>query len=581
MKFETQILVMSISIALVMVIGCTNIAANDQITPTEAEVPNQAVAAPKPEDYPVAAFKGDSLYQLLVAEVAVYRREFTTALVHYLAVAEDTKDPGVAARATRLAAYLKDAESELQAAQIWARAEPDNIYAHRHAADKLMRIGQLEDAILHMESIRNLGGLAHFEIFAQHAASLDQESKLSLLQALHALGLRHPHDNQIIFSRAVLLQQTGSLDAALLLANQLLQDNIETNVVLLKVNILRHLSRSAEAVTFLEHILALAEKPGPRLRLILARLLLDMQRLDDAKYQYEIALDSTPGDGNILLALALIAMEQQHNEDATAYLRQMLRWNRRLDEAHFYLGNLAELSDDYSAAIAEYKQVTQGFEYIPAQARIARLLIKQEKHPEMQRYMANLRSENPSNTDQLLLIEAQLLADAELVDEVFALLDAALIATPDKIDLLYFRGLTGQRFGRLDILERDLQRVIALEPDNSEALNALGYTLADQTNRYDEALVLIKRALDIKPNEAAFIDSMGWVLYRLKDFDRATEYLRRALELLVNDEVAAHLGEILWVKGERKEANAVWQKALSNTPDSEILKKVIERFVTQ
>jgi tetratricopeptide (TPR) repeat protein len=199
---------------------------------------------------------------------------------------------------------------------------------------------------------------------------------------------------------------------------------------------------------------------------------------------------------------------------------------------------------------------------------------------ELNAYMSNMRSENPESADQLVMIEAQALSDRGMSDEVFNLFDGALGVNSKNLDLLYFRAMLGQKFDRMDIMERDLLRVIELDPQNSDALNALGYTLTDQTDRHNEALVLIERALAIKPDEAAFIDSMGWVQYRLENFQEAVKYLRRALELFTNDEVAAHLGEVLWVVGEKAEATSVWQKALELKPDSEILKKVIERFAS-
>ncbi len=175
-------------------------------------------------------------------------------------------------------------------------------------------------------------------------------------------------------------------------------------------------------------------------------------------------------------------------------------------------------------------------------------------------------------------VEAQVLSRHEFKEEVFALLDDAVDADSENVDLLYFRAMTGERFDRLDILERDLRAIIELEPDNADALNALGYSLTDQTDRHEEALVLIEKALTIKPDEAAFIDSMGWVQYRLKNFDEAARYLREALDMFPNDEVAAHLGEVLWSLGKKIEAGQVWEKALELTPDSEILKQVIDRF---
>jgi tetratricopeptide (TPR) repeat protein len=196
----------------------------------------------------------------------------------------------------------------------------------------------------------------------------------------------------------------------------------------------------------------------------------------------------------------------------------------------------------------------------------------------MQEYLGNLRADNPDSSDQLVMIEAQAFVDRGMQDEAYELLDQVIDANSSNVDLLYFRAMTGQKFDRLDILERDLKQIIQLEPENADALNALGYTLTDQTERHEEALELIERALAIKPNEAAFIDSLGWVHYRLQNFELAIQHLRRALELFTNDEVAAHLGEALWAIGDTVEAKKVWDEALKIAPDSEILQRVIEKF---
>jgi tetratricopeptide (TPR) repeat protein len=179
---------------------------------------------------------------------------------------------------------------------------------------------------------------------------------------------------------------------------------------------------------------------------------------------------------------------------------------------------------------------------------------------------------------QLVMIEAQLLSDRGLEQEVLAFLDEVLVDQPENIDLLYFRAMTGERFDRLDVLEYDLRRILEIDPENADALNALGYTLTDRTDRHAEALLLIEEALALKPDEPAFIDSMGWVQYRLKNYEVAIEYLRRALSLFQNDEVAAHLGEVLWITGEKTEAREVWNKALELAPESEILQDVMRRF---
>jgi len=318
-----------------------------------------------------------------------------------------------------------------------------------------------------------------------------------------------------------------------------------------------------------------------RLRLIYARFLFETDDLDGSRAQYELVLKDAPSDGDVLFALALIAFEQKDDVEAERHLLEMVRWSRRVGEAHFYLGSIAERRNDLAQAIREYKQVGTGYEFLPAQSRIASIMIEQGRVQEARDYLARLRAEEPERRDQLIMVEAQLLSERSLRDEVFDLLDTSLAEDPKNIDLLYFRAMTGEKFGDLSILERDLRAIITIQPGNADALNALGYTLTDRTDRHEEALALIERALAINPSEAAFIDSLGWALYRLENFTESVAHLRKALELFPNDEVAAHLGEVLWVMGERLEANEVWRKALELAPQSEILKKIIQQFTTQ
>ena len=158
-----------------------------------------------------------------------------------------------------------------------------------------------------------------------------------------------------------------------------------------------------------------------------------------------------------------------------------------------------------------------------------------------------------------------------------AVYDAALAEYYDT-ELLYTRAMLAEKMDALDILERDLRAIIEEEPENAQALNALGYTLADRTERYQEAHDLIRRALELSPADFYILDSMGWVLYRLGRFEEAISYLRQARELRDDPEVAAHLAEVLWVTGDRDGARDVWESALRTTPGDAILLDVIERL---
>lgn len=585
-------------IALILLGGCTSqsvkesapkktdasSAAVDASAEAEASAVNASIAEskvpkrPRPSDYPVAPFPKDALYQLLVAEVAGYRGEYSTALEKYVDMALKTRDAGVAQRAAMLAVYLKRYEEALTTSKIWVEQEPDSIEARRYLSEQLLRIGDMEQAIVHMEAIKSLGGLANFESFAYSAANMDDEGREVLLEAMSRMLAEYPGDEQLMFSKAVLLEQSGQLEEALQLANQLLVSKKDINVIVLKVNALKDLLRTDEALIFLESTLEeLADKR--RLRLIYARMLFEAERLVDAEKQYEQVHQQAPNDSDILFALALISMEQGKDESAKGYLNQMIRFNRRANEAHYYLGSIADKNDEIPQAISEYKMVGPGREYLAAQVRIAALLADQDRLDDARAHLENQRANNPERYNRLVMIEGQLLSERGHEAEFFELLETVIQKQPENVELLYFRAMTGQSLGRLDVLEQDLLRVIEIDPGNADAMNALGYTLADQTDRHDEALALIERALEIKPNEAAFIDSLGWVQYRLENYKDAVTNLRKALLLFDNDEVAAHLGEVLWVSGEQQEARNVWQKALDARPDSDILKRVIKRFV--
>lgn len=589
---------MLLVIALILLGGCTSQSVKESAPKTtdassaavdasaEAEVSavNASIAEskvpkrPRPSDYPVAPFPKDALYQLLVAEVAGYRGEYSTALEKYVDMALKTRDAGVAQRAAMLAVYLKRYEEALTTSKIWVEQEPDSIEARRYLSEQLLRIGDMEQAIVHMEAIKNLGGLANFESFAYSAANMDDKGREVLLEAMSRMLAEYPGDEQLMFSKAVLLEQSGQLEEALQLANQLLVSKKDINVIVLKVNALKDLLRTDEALVFLESTLEeLADKR--RLRLIYARMLFEAERLVDAEKQYEQVHQQAPNDSDILFALALISMEQGKDESAKGYLNQMIRFNRRANEAHYYLGSIADKNDKIPQAISEYKMVGPGREFLAAQVRIAALLADQGRLDDARAHLENQRANNPDRYNRLVMIEGQLLSERGHETEFFELLEMVIKKQPENVELLYFRAMTGQSLGRLDVLERDLLRVIDIDPGNADAMNALGYTLADQTDRHDEALVLIERALEIKPNEAAFIDSLGWVQYRLENYKDAVTNLRKALSLFDNDEVAAHLGEVLWVSGEQQEARNVWQKALDARPDSDILKRVIKRFV--
>ena len=559
--------------------GCTSQAV-DPVVPVLSEVNDskEAVGSTPPEPK-VMPFPEGTLLALLTAEVAGYRGDYQYALDQYLIEAEKTLDPGVAARVTRLAAYMKADDKLYQAASLWAQADPESLEAHQFLADQLVKRALYVDALETMQTIDRLGGEAQFDYFAYRVGRMTQEDRQALLLGLNDMLTVNPNEPQILFSKAALLEALGDGPAALETADTLLGlKPAELNFVILKANLLSDLNQKQAAQAFLSEQLAI-NPDQPRLRLLLARLLFEAQAFSDARVQYQILHEIRPEDGEILFALAMLSIEQADFAQARLHLGRLVRTDQRVNQAQYYLGLVAEKTGDVALALREFAKVDGGYEYLSAQGRIVELISVNQSLEDARSYLAKKKLAHNGLRSQFDLIEGQLLSRVDAEDALFEHLDEAIEAQAGDIPLLYFRAMSGQKYDRLDILERDLKQVLTLDPGNADAMNALGYTLADQTDRYDEAYVLIEKALRLKPEEPAFIDSMGWVLYRLNRYEEAIDYLEQAFERFPNDEVAAHLGEVLWQSGKTRRAKRVWKEALSETPDSTFLQSVVKRFL--
>jgi len=559
--------------------GCASQAV-DPVAPVLSEVNDskEAVGSTPPEPE-VMAFPEGTLLALLTAEVAGYRGDYQYALDQYLIEAEKTLDPGVAARVTRLAAYMKADDKLYQAASLWAQADPESLEAHQFLADQLVKRALYVDAFETMQTIDRLGGEAQFDYFAYRVGRMTQEDRQALLLGLNDMLTVNPNEPQILFSKAALLEALGDGPAALETADTLLGlKPAELNFIILKANLLSDLNQKQAAQAFLSEQLAI-NPDQPRLRLLLARLLFEAQAFSDARVQYQILHEIRPEDGEILFALAMLSIEQADFAQARLHLGRLVRTDQRVNQAQYYLGLVAEKTGDVALALREFAKVDGGYEYLSAQGRIVELISVNQSLEDARSYLAKKKLAHNGLRSQFDLIEGQLLSRVDAEDALFEHLDEAIEAQAGDIPLLYFRAMSGQKYDRLDILERDLKQVLTLDPGNADAMNALGYTLADQTDRYDEAYVLIEKALRLKPEEPAFIDSMGWVLYRLNRYEEAIDYLEQAFERFPNDEVAAHLGEVLWQSGKTRRAKRVWKEALSETPDSTFLQSVVKRFL--
>ncbi|MEP6606816.1 MAG: tetratricopeptide repeat protein, partial [Nitrosospira sp.] len=299
-----------------------------------------------------------------------------------------------------------------------------------------------------------------------------------------------------------------------------------------------------------------------------------------ARDQFQQLLAENPGNADVALAVGLLSMELRQYDIAEANFKRALELDYRdPGMVRFYLGGVFEKTQRLDTAMEWYRSVTAGNQYIPAQIRYAILLTKKGKANEALQYLHQLPATNNQQRAQLIIAEAQLLRETGAYQKAFQLLGSGLEKLPDNADLLYDHALAAEKIGKSDIMEKDLRKLIKLKPDHAHAYNALGYGLAEHGNRLPEALDLIEKAIVLSPNDPYIMDSLGWVHYRMGNLNQGLSYLRQAFGMNPDPEIAAHLGEVLWVQGIKEEAKEVWQSALKNYPDNEVLISTMKRFM--
>lgn len=561
--------------ALLLLGGCQTFTQQTPENSPPVEDAAQESAASTATEY--GSFSRQSLYALLVAELAGQRNRFDIALGNYVQQAHATQDAGVAERGFRIAEYLGADQAALDTALIWARNAPESLDAQRAAAVQLARAGRYEESLEFMEKVLQGQGDTHFDFLALSASETDPDTRAGLLQSFDKLLLKHPNNPQLSFGKAVLLQQDDRSEEALALLQEQPDKQRQIPSILLEARLLHSLQRSDQALPLLEK--SLRQHPeDKRLRLTYARLLVEQERLEDAMGEFATLVQQHPADDDLRFSMALVCMEAEAWREATAYLEELIERGSHLDAAHFNLGRAYQAMDKKAKALEALAEVGPGNEFLPAKLLQSQLLYSSKRDQEASAVLADARQQQPDYAIQLYLIEIEALAEHSRTEQAWQLVEQALAEYPDDLNLLYTRAMLAEKRGDLGQLERDLRFIIEREPDNAMALNALGYTLADRTSRHDEALQLIEQAYQLNPDDPAILDSLGWINFRLGKLAEAEVLLRKALQRFPDHEVAAHLGEVLWTKGERSEARAVWSKALKLQPDSPILLETIKRL---
>jgi tetratricopeptide (TPR) repeat protein len=518
-----------------------------------------------------------SVYPLLTAEFALRRRDFDTALRIYLEQAEILRDPKVSEHTTHLAQFLQREREAFRAVRLWVELEPDNLEANNTLGTLLARQGRTREALPHFAVVARGGEAARFPLLLNGFATKPEREQAALDADVQALLNDDLGDNVSLLLTHALMAEEGSrpdlIEARLAPVFRL--DPYQQQALVLEAKVL--LAQEAdEPFARIEEALE-ADETRSQLRLQYARLLAASD-MSAAREQFEILSASSPHDANLLFSLALLNHELGDSVAAKAYLRQVIQLGERSDEAYLFLGQIARDEGDTEEAIQHFQQVGDGEDLLRATLSIAQLQLAAGRDSEFSAYMDRLRESYPPRREQLFALEANVYSDAQQDEQGLSVLDRAIDEYPESDNLRYARSVLYERGGNIDAAEKDLRAIIDRDPENATALNALGYTLANRTDRYAEAKDLIEKALELSPNEPAILDSMGWVLYHLGDYPEALKYLTQAFARFPDPEVAAHLGEVLWVSGDTASAMKVWGGALQRDPQHAVLNETLERL---
>jgi len=537
-------------------------------------VPGVAFAQPDKE------LNEPTLYDLLLGEIAMQRGDYALAAKTYLELARRTGDARVARRAVEVANEGKLPELALEAARTWQEIEPQSPAATQVIASLLVSMKRVDEAEPYLQKLLHSEGVDLERAFLQMnrllAASPDKAANLRVVRKLAA---KYPDLAPAHLAIAQAALAAGDDKSAIASARRAAELRPEWEApAVMEAQVLQKRS-TADAAKRLGQFVE--KNPGSREgRLNYARALILDKRVPEARKQFETLLTANPGNTDLIYTVGLLAFQLKDYAVAEENMKRLVSSPsyRDPDGARFILGQIAEEQKQWPRAIEWYDQIQDSEHALPARLRTAGAMAKQGKIDGARDYLKKVSADYPDQQIQVTVAEAQVLRDANRHKEAYELLGEALKAEPDQPELLYDYALTAEKLQKYDVLEQNLRKLIEVRPDHAHAYNALGYSFADRNTRLPEARELIEQALKISPEDYFIIDSLGWVQYREGNLKAAAETLRRAYGGRPDAEIGAHLGEVLWVMGDRKEANRVWEESLKSAPENETLQKTIKRL---
>ena len=554
--------------------------------PAPQEEGADAKAEAKADGLPKVELSSDLLYKLTKAEMEFKSGQWQGPYVTMMVAAQQTRDPRLARRASEMALAAKQGGEALAAIRLWRDLAPESDEATQFFLGFVVLTDKIEEAE---------------PIFAERLANAPQGSRgVALFQMQQILA----RANDKLYAYAMLTRLVepylDMFEAHLVLAQGALSLGERARAIGEANKALAIKPNSELAVLTLAQVTGEAEAAGKVLATFLqnnpdavevrgayARLLVEQKQLEAARDQFLLLLKSAPDNVGGLYALGIVALQLDDAKGAEQYFKRFLAVlekspgdTRDPYKALMILSQIAETRGDMAGAIAWLDKVDNSASsgYVEARLRRAQLIARGGNLDAARKALTEIETDDPASQAQVLLVDAQFLRDAGYLQSAYTVLENALLRFPDNPELLYDYALLAERLDKLDLMEASLRRVMALAPDNQHAYNALGYSLAERGIRLQEAYALIEKALQMAPGDPFIMDSMGWVQFRMGNLAAAENALRRAYAVRSDPEIAVHLGEVLWQKGDKDEAQKLWREAQGKDPKNAALKSTLARL---
>ena len=523
---------------------------------------------------PTESLTSDNLSHLLIGEFSLQRGDSETATQRLLAAAQSTQDLDTAKRATYLAQFSQNPHLLQQTSLLWSQLSPQDPLPWQYMAQAASLMGQFNQATLALEQELKRGGGAGLPYIASLSINDTIATQADLQNTLLSWLDTYPNHKQLLLALALLAQHSEQFETALIYTGKALaQDTHYLQAQVVYGELLLASQQTEAADTYLSQFTQPLNKAPRHLITLHAQVLTLMADYEQAYEYFNELATRYPEDPSYSYSAGLLAYENHQYALVYGHLQHLIELDSDNHSAYYYMG-LSALHEDLPAqAVGYLQQVSKG----PDRLNALTLLLDLDSPEAQQRipYFDQLRHQNQDLAADIFTLEAQYLQDIGDTDAALASYQAALQLYPNHIHLLYNYALLAQSSHQFDTTELMLQRIIKLEPDHTNALNALGYAYADRGVKLAEAEVLIRKALAHEPNNAAIIDSLGWVSYRLGHLRQSLTLLTKAYDIMPAAEIAAHLGAVKWALGDTKGAFETWNLALSLEPDNALIKQAI------